>query len=221
MSCPKFISVFFLVVAFVTLQAGDIFALTYTSLALSPDSGIIYSSETPISINVDSGFSEFQAIQFTVNFPASIQYANKYEFVSSACGASSRVIASSSSLDVECIVPNLNSTPIYSGKIVTLYFKSHTAGTATITLSDVDPTATTVGSGTYTVDLTESDLPDAGLFDDSRSIIILGVIFVLFGVFFNYVCKGVNVLKYNAKEYKSKTDERKVEKRRSKLEDKF
>jgi hypothetical protein len=70
-----------------------------------------------------------------------------------------------------------------------------------MTNADSSMVITSVTGGTYTLSLEKNPLgaqgggglPDSGLFDDSKSVIVLGTVLILFGVFFRQINSTVQL----------------------------
>lgn len=194
----------------------------FTSVSLSPSSGYIYSDSTAISVYVNSGSDEFVGVDINLAFSGSVQYI-------SATGAarctSFQVTPGSGVVNIECFSTQHEAGATYNGVVATLYFKSTaSSGTSTFTFTSVDPNATSKGTGTYTLTSAKNpntgqggggtSLPDSGLFDDSRSLIVVGGVLIFLGFFWNQIL-NVGAL------FLGKVAEKKVENRRSKLEKGF
>jgi len=159
--------------AYPVLAVSQIFA-TYTSATITPATGTIYNTNTPISVNVNSGSDDFGGIDVILTFSGSMSYVSAVK--NSIC-SSFTVTPSGNTLDVECFY--LGDARTYSGSIGTLYFKSIGTGSAAITITSTDPTVTTKANGAYT--LADSALPATGLLDNSNKTLIIGVSMIALG----------------------------------------
>ena len=196
----------------------------YTSISLSPASGFIYGDSTAISVFVNSGSDEFVGVDVNLAFTGAVSYL-------SATGASRcssfKVTQGTGTINIECLSTAHEAGETYSGVVATLYFKSTGTGSSVFTFSSTDPNITSKVGGTYTLSTannpngTGGTLPDSGLFDDARSIIVGGIVLMLFGLFFNQISAVGYSFLGKVKEQKVVNEVRKTEKRRGKLEKKF
>lgn len=169
----------FLLGIVLTLFTYPIFALSqafaiYTSSTITPATGTIYSTNTPISVNVNSGSDNFGGVDVIINFSGNMSYVSAVK--NSIC-SSFTVTPSGNTLDVECFY--LGDARTYSGSIGTLYFKSTGTGSAAVTITSTDPTVTTIASGAYT--LATGALPTAGILDDMNKSLVIGVSMMVLG----------------------------------------
>lgn len=209
---PIFVFTLFISISFLFSFSSDIYA-DYTSVTLSPATGTIYGSNTAISVYANSGSDEFIGVDINLSFTGSVDY------VSSAGAArctSFNVTEGSGTLNIECLSLNHETDETYNGLVATLYFKAIGEGTSVFSVTSVDPATTTTTGGTYTLSTStnSTDLPDSGIFSDSLTKIVAGILFLGIGTFFskvNYDFLG----KFN------EVKEDKKEKRRKKWENKF
>ncbi len=159
--------------AYPILALSEAFA-TYTSATITPATGTIYSTNTPISVNVNSGSDEFGGADVIITFSGNMSYVSAVK--NSIC-SSFTVTPAGNTLDVECFY--LGGARTYNGSLGTLYFRSTGTGSAAITITSTDPEVTTKVSGAYT--LSESDLPETGALDSSSRTLIIGVSMIALG----------------------------------------
>jgi len=193
---------FFLFSAFVI---SPVYA-DYSSISLSPSEGVIFGDSTEIKVLVDSGETEFVGVDFYLNFTGDIEYID-------ATGAtrcnSFDATPSSGSLNITCLSLDHAEGEGYDGVIATLTFRATGEGTSQFTFGETDPVITNKAGGEYTLSPADEndgsnsgtgvddgtdgtteegeDLPEAGIFDDSRGIIIAGISLILLGFFFNSI----------------------------------
>jgi len=160
-------------VVYPVLALSQAFA-TYTSSTITPATGTIYSTNTPISVNVNSGADNFGGVDVIVTFTGNISYVSAVQ--NSIC-SSFTVTPSGNTLDVECFY--LGDARTYSGSIGTLYFKSTGTGNATVTITSTDPAVTTKANGAYT--LATGALPTAGILDGMNKSLIIGITMIILG----------------------------------------
>jgi hypothetical protein len=212
---------FFLVI-FPSIVLAD-----YTSIALSPSTGTIYADYMALSLTVNSGTDEFIGVDVNIAFTGSVQFL---EATGATRCSSFNTTAGTGTLNVECLSTGHSVGETYNGVVATLYFKSTGTGTSTFTFSSTDPNITTKTGGTYTLSTANNpvpmntgsgELPDSGLFDDTRGVIAIGVVLMAFGIFFNHINRFTLSLITTAKLNKERREEERIEKRRGKLEKKF
>ncbi len=196
----------------------------YMTISLSPSSGTIYADSTAISIIVNSGTEEFTAIDINLAFTGDVSYMSAT--AASICGGGFTVTKGTGTINIECFKTISVEKDPYNGVIATLYFKSTGTGSSVFSFTSVDPNTSTKTGGTYTLSTannpnTGGTLPDSGLFDDARSIVLGGTVLILFGLFFNQISAGAYAFLGKVKEQKVVYEVRKTEKRRGKLEKKF
>lgn len=216
-----------LLVAFllsISTQLTPVWA-AYSSLSLSPSDGKIYSDFTKIDIVVDSGTDEFSSIDLYLDFTGEVEFISG----TGAERCSSFVVTEDiESINIECFSLDHAEGETYSGVLATLQFKAIGEGTSEFTFGVVDPIVSTRSGGEYTLsaeanpaaagETEEEDLPDAGIFDDSRGIIIAGTGLILLGIFLNGILDNTSSLFLSLGK---KAREERVNKRRGKLEKKF
>lgn len=198
----------------------------YTSISLSPASGFIYSDTTAISVYVNSGSDEFVGVDINLAFSGDVQYLSGTG--ASRC-SSFQVTPGTGTVNIECFSTQHEEGDDYNGVIATLYFKSTAAsGSSTFTFTSVDPNVTSKGTGVYTLTSATNPnsgqgsgsetLPDSGLFDDSRGIIVVGGILMFLGFFWSKITEVGTLFLGRMKEQR---EEGKIQNRRSKLEKDF
>ena len=203
----------------------------YTSIELSPSTGIIYADYTALSVMINTGTDEFTAVDFYLSFTGDVEYmsttkaaiCDNFEATESESGTSVNITCFKS-------ISATDEDP-YNGVIATVYFKSIGTGTAMLTFSSVDPNTTTKTGGTYTLSAENNpvprggvgggELPESGLFDDTRGIIGVGVLLMAFGIFFNHINRFALSLIATARLNRERKEEERTDKRRGKLEKKF
>lgn len=219
----RFVVLVILSLVLVPFLSSPVFA-DYTSIALSPASGFIYADSTAISVSVNSGSDEFVGVDVNLAFTGAVSYL-------SATGASRcssfKVTQGTGTINIECLSTAHEEGQAYNGVVATLYFKSTGTGSSVFTFSSTDPNITSKTGGTYTLSTannpngTGGTLPDSGLFDDARSVIVGGTVLILFGLFFNQISAVAYSFLGKMKEQKVVYEVRKTEKRRGRLEKKF
>jgi hypothetical protein len=230
MNClrKKLTSIILLLSLFFAIFPSTAFA-DYTSIALSPSTGTIYADYTALSLTVNSGTDEFIGVDVNIAFTGSVQFL---EATGASRCSSFNTTAGTGTLNVECLSTAHAVGETYNGVVATLYFKSTGTGTSTFTFSSTDPNITTKTGGTYTLSTAsnpvprdsgsgDDTLPDSGLFDDTRGVIVVGIVLMAFGIFFNHINRFALSLITTAKLNKEKREEERIEKRRGKLEKKF
>jgi len=156
----------------------------YTSVLLSPSSGTIGPSETAIELKVDSGVDEFIGIDIDIAFTGPVEFVRA---TGNKCGFFTPTV-SGGTLNIECFFMDGG---VYSGTVATLYFKATDTGTSTYSITRVDPESATKAGGTYTLSMESSttssgtNLPQAGLLDNTTKYIVLGGSLVLYGFIFS------------------------------------
>lgn len=210
----------------------EVFATTYTSAYLAPSTGTIWSENTAISIYVNSGSTSFAGVDLDLAFTGDVAYVSGSG--RDICD-NFNITEGTNTLNVTCL--SLDETT-YNGAIATLYFKATAAGTSVLTLTNADDsiTITTLKGGTYNLLLEDnpggsgasadyseddSDLPESGLFDDSRNAIIFGSFLLVIGIFWNRINDFAYDTLGKMRESRLRKSEEKVEKRRKRWEDKF
>ncbi|MHC1716661.1 MAG: hypothetical protein AB9915_02110 [Candidatus Dojkabacteria bacterium] len=199
----------------------------YTSITMSPATGSIYSDTTALSVYVNSGGDEFVGIDINLGFTGSVQYL-------SASGAarctSFQVTPGSGTINIECFSTQHTAGQAYSGVVATLYFRSTAAtGSSTFTFTSVDPNVTSKGTGSYTLTSATNpnagqgggDLPDSGLFDNSRNIIAVGGLLIFLGFFWSKLFNVGALFLGKIKTVREENKEKSIQKRRSKFEKDF
>lgn len=200
--------------------------LTLTSATVSPATGNIYSDSTAISIYVNSGTDEFAGVDIDLAYTGSIQYLSG---TGAARCSTFTITPGTGTLNILCLSTQHSTGQAYSGVIATLYFKSTaSSGTASISFTSVDPNAPVKTGGTYTLTSatnpntgTGGGLPDSGLFDDSRSLIVMGVVVMLLGLFWNKVSNVGVLFMGKVRAAREEMEERETMKRRSRVEKDF
>ena len=199
----------------------------YTSIALSPSTGTIYADYTALSLVVNSGTDEFYGVDVNIAFTGDVIYM---EATGASRCSSFVATAGTGTLNVECLSTTHSVGETYSGVVATLYFRSNGTGSSTFTFSSTDPNITTKTGGTYTLsaennpvarDAGGGELPDSGIFDDTRGIIGVGVLLMAFGIFFNHINRFALSLIATARLNRERKEEERTDKRRGKLEKKF
>lgn len=164
----------------------------YTSVLLSPSSGTIGPSETAIELKVDSGVDEFIGIDIDIAFTGPVEFVRA---TGNKCGFFTPTV-SGGTLNIECFFMDGG---VYSGTVATLYFKATDTGTSTYSITRVDPESATKAGGTYTLSMESTitsseepsttssgtNLPQAGLLDNTTKYIVLGGSLVLYGFIFS------------------------------------
>lgn len=211
---------FFLVSHYQSLAA-------YTSISLSPSTKTIYSTDTLLTVNVNTGNDEFIGMDIDIAYTGSVSYVKANEYSSGSC-PNLQVTKGTGKINITCISATGGKL---NDPIVKLYFKATAAGSSVFTVSSVDPFLSSVkmSGGTYTLstesgggdDGGDSDLPDAGIFDNSQSIMIIGAVLVFAGIFWSKINDGVIFLRRNMSDRKERAKAEKVERRRNRLEKKF
>jgi hypothetical protein len=216
-----------LVALFVPLMSTAVEAqtLALTSATVSPTTGNIYSDSTAISIYVNSGTDEFAGVDIDLAYTGSIQYLSG---TGAARCSTFTITPGSGTLNILCLSTQHTTGQAYSGVIATLYFKSTaSSGTATLSFTSVDPNAPVKTGGTYTLtsatnpNAGQGGLPDSGLFDDSRSLMVLGAILIFLGFFWNKVANTGILFMGKLKSVQEDVKERETAKRRSRVEKGF
>jgi hypothetical protein len=218
----------FVFVLFTSLFLSKKAFATYSSIGLSPSSGTIYGTETAIAVVVNSQEEgeaevEFDGVDVNLSFTGNVEYIRGVG--ASRCDSFNITTPSSGVVNIECLSLNHEPGEGYRGTIATLYFKSlEEGGTSTFTFTSTDPEIVTKGGGSYDLTLAENTaptdgedgdgLPDAGLFDDTKFVILGGLVLVLFGIFFNNIANSFILVQNNI-------EEGRVEKRRKRLEKDF
>ncbi len=174
-----------------------------TSVSLNPDSGEIsgVASGTAIDLDLDfGGFDDVVGVQFYVIFDGEIEYLD-YEEGNFDCEFQlSPPENDSSPLDFACVAPTTASSITGSDPLLTLFFRSTGAGTATIEVDEVeyivdgdnDLKEGFGDSGTYSTDVSDTEetdpgkdgeeddekLPDTSFFDSGIIIVGFGILFL-------------------------------------------
>ena len=214
----------------------------YQSLSLSPSTGTIYGDRTGIAVVVNSGEDEYFALNVKLTITGPVEYIDKSVTGSSTCPGPEVTSLDGGVYEIVCINVPSSTGSTFSGPLFTLYFRATAAGESVFTFTFVDPEITTVTGGRYnlvtdaTPGGTTGTTPKTGLFDDTRSIIIGGGILVFLGLFFNQLGgfgfslfntlgKGAESIKVGVvsgiEKSKSRNEERRISKRRGKLEKEF
>ena len=205
----------------------------YMSVSVSPTAGTIYGDATAVSILVDSGADEFYGVDLNLSFTGDVTYISGGG--AARCN-SFRITPGTGTLNIECFSTQHAAGESYNGVLATLYFKSAAVGSSTFTFTSTDPNIATKTGGTYTLSLEANpnppggqgsggELPDSGIFDDTRGVIAIGTLLIVTGLLFNQInsfalslLAGISA---KAKESKVKKEEDKLNKRRGKLEKRF
>lgn len=235
MNCPRrksFSLVLFLLFLSVFISSPTHVQADYASIALLPSTGTIYADYTALSLVVNSGSDEFYGVDVNIAFTGSVVYM---ESTGASRCSSFVTTGGAGTINVECLSTAHAEGETYSGVVATLYFRSTGTGTSTFTFTSTDPNILTKTGGTYTLS-TENNpvprggsagggLPESGIFDDTRSIIAIGAVLMLVGIFFNqvnqYTVSLLGNISGKVKESKQKREEEKISKRRGKLEKRF
>ena len=214
----------FLIASFVVAMFPQSAFADYSSVYLSPSSGTIYSDYSVIQVKVNSGSDEFVGVDLDLSFTGNVSYVTSTG--ASRC-SSFRVTPGTATINIECISIEQSEGETYNGTVATLYFKSTGTGSSTFTFTSNDPEITSVTGGTYTLSTAKNPagggLPQSGLFDSTTSVIVLGSVLILFGIFFkqinstaqlawNKMGEGIVNMRTNSKENRDKKRKEKFEK---------
>lgn len=220
MNCPisKVIAFVVVLFSFAFLPLAKVSA-DYTSISISPSSGVIYGDSTAVTVSVNSGSDEFYGVDVNLAFTGPVEYISS----SGAARCNSFLVTpGSATLNIECLSTGHSEGETYNGVIATLYFRATGTGSSTFSFTSTDPNITTKTGSSYTLSLSsnpnKTNLPDSGIFDDSRNILLLGVSMIILGVFYTQFSTTIqSSLSSFIGRMKSETRE----KRRDNLEKKF
>lgn len=171
----------------------------YSSLGFSPTNGTISTSETKISIVVNSGNEIFTAINAKINFTGPIQFVKSTEVSGSPCKEKPTVITAG---QLNFLCTSIQGKK-YNGALVDLYFKATDSGTSSFTFGS-NPgdgiSITNIGSASFTVTGTSTNtstitntnsnnnnrLPQTS--ERKQSYLLIGIILLFIGVIYRPVC---------------------------------
>ena len=212
-----------------TIIPSSVYAIDdYASLSLSPSSGIIYKDYSIITVSLNTGTTDFIGLDYDLSFTGSVDYSNIVG--SSVCGGNNMVVTKGSgTINVACVYTGAGA--VYNGVVSTLYFKSTGIGSSVFTFNSTIPNIITKTGGTYTLSeannpvavgtSTTGALPESGIFDDTRNVVALGILLIFVGFFFNKINTVALLFIQKVKESKVNNQEKRVNERRGKLEQKF
>ncbi|KUK76851.1 MAG: hypothetical protein XD93_0687 [candidate division WS6 bacterium 34_10] len=225
MNCLKKITIAISVIIITSFFTQGVFS-AYSSLSLSPSSGTIPSTETAISVVVDSGTDEFIGIDLNLSYTGPVEYVR----AEGADRCSSFVVSEGTgTINIECISMGHTVGETYSDTVANLYFYATDSGSSVFSFTSSDPVVDggLPADSTYTLstgstsDSTDTEviegsenLPQTGLFDNSGVILTLGVFLVIVGLSFTFIINKWYQFNYEL-------DQMEIEKSRSRLEDKF
>lgn len=215
----SFFSLLLLLSGFSQLYATErLEGLNYNSIGLSPSSGTITAAETPISIVVDSGSTDFDGFYAILSFTGDVEFVRAEAQPGRCAGEAGAFDVASSAGEVEILCLDSGLEP-YNGVVVTMYFRATSSGSTSFSFTYQDPSFSSVGSAQYTLDdgtsgdgttddgttddgttttgtttTSNGGLPDTGIFDNLNTTMIVGFSLILFGFFFGKITDMVRLL---------------------------
>jgi hypothetical protein len=228
MNCLKkisFVLLFFLISLILyspSVAMGQ--STAYTSISLSPSPGIIYADATAITVSIDSGQENFSGGSFFLGYTGAVEYDGA---TGNAICTQFTVNPGQGSIEIRCTAAG---TQVYKGVMAVLHFKATAAGSSVFTFTSTNPNTVAKSGGNYTLSMESNPnpvggkattLPDSGIFDSSKNILLGGVLLLFTGLFFNNVVGFATFLSAKAGEGKEMIEENRVKQRRNKLEKKY
>ena len=214
MNClmKKYFQVSILTIFFLNIFLQGAFA-NYSSLTIYPAEGTIYGDSSRIEIFLDTGEVEFTGFNVNLSYSGNVQYiAAEGEEICAVFA----VVEGIGAVNIECRT-NEGFNQAFNGKIANLYFKATDTGSSIFSFSIPNPNVNSIAAITYSLSTDPNpegvQLPDTGIFGSLGSIVV-GLIILILGLFFNQFLNGYTF-------FSQKTREAATKKRRDRLEKDF